>query len=153
MHPQEWTRRRVRLGKLQAVGQSGANLNRGHAGAPPPAAARRPPGGSPSSEDPPSPHLLSGGMAGGSCATAMAQSSGKSGGYYGRLAAIKSACGNHRLVRRTLAERASSKPSASAPQTPGAIRYVLAHIESEVRRMYPDVPETILLQGGRAPSR
>ncbi|MHB8313554.1 MAG: recombinase family protein, partial [Candidatus Dormibacteria bacterium] len=50
-------------------------------------------------------HLLSGAMVWGSCGAAMAQVSGKSGGYYGCLAATKGACDNHLLVRRTLAER------------------------------------------------
>ncbi len=41
----------------------------------------------------------------GSCGATIAQVSGKSGGYYGCLAATKGACDNKTLVRRTLAEK------------------------------------------------
>jgi site-specific DNA recombinase len=50
-------------------------------------------------------HLLAGGMVCGSCGATIAQVSGKSGGYYGCLAATKGACDNKTLVRRTLAEK------------------------------------------------
>ena len=50
-------------------------------------------------------HLLAGGMVCGSCGATIAQLSGKSGGYYGCLAATKGACDNKTLVRRTLAEK------------------------------------------------
>lgn len=39
------------------------------------------------------------------CGAAIAQVSGKGGGYYGCLGATKKACGNRLLVRRKLAER------------------------------------------------
>ncbi len=41
----------------------------------------------------------------GSCGATIAQVSGKSGGYYGCLAATKGACDNKTRVRRTLAEK------------------------------------------------
>lgn len=41
----------------------------------------------------------------GCCGATIAQVSGKSGGYYGCLAAIKGGCENTTLVRRTLAEK------------------------------------------------
>src|SRR5262245_61396466 len=50
-------------------------------------------------------HLLSGSMSCGACGNAIAQVSGKSGGYYGCLSAAKGACSNRLLVKRTLAER------------------------------------------------
>ena len=51
----------------------------------------------------------------GSCGAAIAQVSGKSGGYYGCLAAAKGACQNKTLVRRTLAERVVLEAVADAP--------------------------------------
>ncbi len=50
-------------------------------------------------------HLLAGAMVCNRCGKAIAQVSGKSGGYYGCLSAAKSGCDNRLLVRRTLAER------------------------------------------------
>ena len=50
-------------------------------------------------------HLLAGSMVCGSCGATIAQVSGKSGGYYGCLAATKGACDNKTLVRRTLAKK------------------------------------------------
>ena len=50
-------------------------------------------------------HVLAGSMVCGSCGATIAQVSGKSGGYYGCLAATKGACDNKTLVRRTLAEK------------------------------------------------
>jgi len=91
-------------------------------------------------------HLLSGSMVCGSCGAVIAQVSGKSGGYYGRLAATKGACENHLLVRRTLAEKAILNAVRERRADAGAIRYVLEHVESEVKRMYSDVPETIRLK-------
>ena len=82
----------------------------------------------------------------GSCGAAMAQVSGKSGGYYGCLAATKGACANHLLVRRTLAERVILDAVRERLADAGTIRYVLEHVDSEVKRMYSDVPETIRLK-------
>jgi site-specific DNA recombinase len=50
-------------------------------------------------------HLLAGAMTCGTCGGTIAQVSGKSGGYYGCLAASKGACDNRILVRRSLTER------------------------------------------------
>lgn len=50
-------------------------------------------------------HLLSGTMKCGACGAALAQVSGKAGGYYGCLGAAKGACDNKMLVRRRLAEK------------------------------------------------
>ena len=91
-------------------------------------------------------HLLSGAMVCGSCGAAMAQVSGKSGGYYGCLAATKGACANHLLVRRTLAESVILDAVRERLADAGTIRYVLEHVDSEVKRMYSDVPETIRLK-------
>ena len=72
--------------------------------------------------------------------------SGKSAGYYGCLAATKGACENHLLVRRTVAEKVIIEAVRERLTDAGAVRYVLEHVESEVKRMYSDVPETIRLK-------
>ena len=91
-------------------------------------------------------HLLSGTMVCGSCGAAMAQVSGKSGGYYGCLAATKGACENHLLVRRTLAENVIIDAVRGRLTDAGSVRYVLERVEADVKRMYSDVPETIRLK-------
>ncbi len=65
-------------------------------------------------------HLLAGGMVCGCCGGTIAQVSGKSGGYYGCLAATKGACENKTLVRRTLAEEVileAVKDGSPSPST------------------------------------
>jgi hypothetical protein len=55
-------------------------------------------------------HLLAGSMVCTCCGGTTAQVSGRSGGYYGSLAATKGACENKTLVRRTLAEKVIVEP-------------------------------------------
>jgi hypothetical protein len=69
-------------------------------------------------------HLLSGSMVCGCCGAAIAQVSGKSGGYYGCLAATKGACENKTLVRRTLAEKIIVEAVRDKISDPDQIAYV-----------------------------
>lgn len=91
-------------------------------------------------------HLLSGAMVCGACGAAIAQVSGKSGGYYGCLGAAKGACENKMLVRRRLAEKVILKEVRERISQPEHIRYVLDRVEEEVAKLYSDVPETIRLK-------
>ncbi|MBI4168655.1 MAG: recombinase family protein [Acidobacteria bacterium] len=88
-------------------------------------------------------HLLSGTMACGKCGAAIAEVSGKGGGYYGCLGAAKGACDNKMLVRRKLAEAKILKAVEEELSEPEHIRYVLERVEEEVRKLYSHIPETI----------
>ena len=61
----------------------------------------------------------------GSCGATIAQVSGKSGGYYGCLAATKGACENKTLVRRTLVEKVILEAVHEQIADPEHIAYVL----------------------------
>ena len=91
-------------------------------------------------------HLLSGTMACGSCGAAIAQVSGKSGGYYGCLAATKGACENKLLVRRTLAERVIIGAVKARISDAGQLHYVLRRVEEEIVKLRSDLPETLKLK-------
>ncbi len=91
-------------------------------------------------------HLLSGGMACGACGAAMGQVSGKAGGYYGCLGAVKGACENKMLVRRSLAEQIILAAVGERLSSVASFREVLERVEREVGKLYADVPETIRLR-------
>ncbi len=91
-------------------------------------------------------HLLSGSMTCAECGSAIGQVSGKGGGYYGCLGAMKGKCSNRIIVRRRLAEKAILAAVQDKLSTPESIRHVLERVEEEVRRLYSHVPETIRLK-------
>ena len=91
-------------------------------------------------------HLLSGGMVCGACGAAIAQVSGKAGGYYGCLGAAKGACDNRMLVRRSLAERVILTAVRERLSSVMSFREVLERVEREVGKLYADVPETVRLR-------
>lgn len=91
-------------------------------------------------------HLLSGAMVCGSCGAAIAQVSGKSGGYYGCLAAAKGACGNKMLVRRTLAEKVILNALQRRISDPEHIHYVLQRVEVEIAKLRSDLPDALKLK-------
>lgn len=91
-------------------------------------------------------HLLAGSMLCGSCGATIAQVSGKSGGYYGCLAATKGACDNKTLVRRTLAEKVILEAVKDELADPEAVAYVLHRVEEEVVKLRSDLPETLKLK-------
>jgi hypothetical protein len=91
-------------------------------------------------------HLLSGTMVCGKCGAAIAEVSGKGGGYYGCLGAAKGACHNRMLVRRKLAETKILKAVEKQLSGPEQIRYVLGRVEEEVRKLYSHIPETVRLK-------
>ncbi len=90
-------------------------------------------------------HLLAGGMVCGSCGATIAQVSGKSGGYYGCLAATKGACENKTLVRRTLAEKAILGAVQEQIADPEHVAYVLQRVEEEIAKLRSDLPDTLKL--------
>jgi len=91
-------------------------------------------------------HLLSGLMTCGICGAAIAQVSGKAGGYYGCLGATKNACENRLLVRRKLAERIILSAVRDRLCSVDNLQYVLRRVEQEVRELNRDLPETIKLR-------
>jgi hypothetical protein len=91
-------------------------------------------------------HLLSGTMTCGSCGAAIAEVSGKSGGYYGCLAAGKGACENKMLVRRTLVEKIIVTALRERLASPDNVRHVLLRVEEEVTKLYAHIPETIRMK-------
>ena len=91
-------------------------------------------------------HLLAGSMVCGSCGATIAQVSGKSGGYYGCLAATKGACDNKTLVRRTLAEKVIIGAIQEQIEDPDHIAYVLRRVEEEVAKLRSDLPDTLKLK-------
>ena len=91
-------------------------------------------------------HLLSGTMVCSECGGAIAQVSGKGGGYYGCLGAAKGACENKILVRRKLSEKIIIEAVQEQLSSPEHILYILKCVEEEVRKLYSHVPETIRLK-------
>ena len=91
-------------------------------------------------------HLLSGAMVCGKCGAAIAQVSGKAGGYYGCLGAARGTCENKTLVRRRLAENVILGAVQKQLSAPDHVGYVLKRVEEEVGRLYSHVPETIHLR-------
>ena len=88
-------------------------------------------------------HLLAGSMVCGGCGGTIAQVSGKSGGYYGCLAASKGACENKTLVRRTLAEKVILSAVQEQIQDADHIAYVLKRVEEEIATECADLPDTL----------
>jgi hypothetical protein len=82
----------------------------------------------------------------GSCGAAIAQVSGKNGGYYGCLAAKKGVCGNKTLVCRTLAEKIIIGAVSEQINDCQAISCVLNRVEEEVAKLRVDLPETLRLK-------
>jgi site-specific DNA recombinase len=91
-------------------------------------------------------HLLSGTMICGVCGGAIAQVSGKSGGYYGCLAAAKSACENKILVRRSLTEKVIMSAVRDRLGDPSDVARVLERVEQAVGELRSDLPENIRLK-------
>ena len=91
-------------------------------------------------------HLLAGSMVCGCCGGTIAQVSGKSGGYYGCLAATKGACENKTLVRRTLAEKVILEAVKQQISDPEQIAYVLQRVEEEIAKLRSDLPDTLKLK-------
>jgi site-specific DNA recombinase len=91
-------------------------------------------------------HLLSGTMICGACGGAIAQVSGKSGGYYGCLAASKSACENKILVRRSLTEKVILSAVRYRLSHPADVARVLERVEQAVGELRSDLPENIRLK-------
>ncbi len=91
-------------------------------------------------------HLLAGSMVCGSCGASIGQVSGKSGGYYGCIAATKGACDNKTLVRRTLAERVILEAVTEAISDPDHIQYAINRVEGEVAKLRSDLPDTLKLK-------
>jgi site-specific DNA recombinase len=91
-------------------------------------------------------HLLSGSMTCGCCGAAIAQVSGKSGGYYGCLAATKGACDNKTLVRRTLVEKIIVGAVQERITDAEEIAYVLKRVEAEIVKQRSDLPEALKLK-------
>ncbi len=91
-------------------------------------------------------HLLAGSMVCGLCGGTIAQVSGKSGGYYGCLAATKGACKNKTLVRRTLAEKVIISAVQAQIQDTEHIAYVLHRVEEEIANQRSDLPDTLKLK-------
>jgi site-specific DNA recombinase len=91
-------------------------------------------------------HLLAGSMVCGCCGATIAQVSGKSGGYYGCLAATKGACENKTLVRRTLAEQVILQAVQEQISDPEHIAYVLHRVEEEIAKQRSDLPDALKLK-------
>jgi hypothetical protein len=91
-------------------------------------------------------HLLAGGMVCGCCGGTIAQVSGKSGGYYGCLAATKGGCENKRLVRRTLAEKVILDAIQERMSEPEHVAYILQRVEEEIAKLRSDLPDTLRLK-------
>lgn len=91
-------------------------------------------------------HLLSGLMTCDACGAAIAQVSGRHGGYYGCLGATKKACDNRVLVRRKLAERIIIDAVREQLCSTENIEYVLQRVEHEIRELNRDLPEAIRLK-------
>jgi site-specific DNA recombinase len=91
-------------------------------------------------------HLLAGGMICGCCGGTIAQVSGKSGGYYGCLAATRGACENKTLVRRTLAERLILDAIKERISEPEHVAYVLQRVEEEIAKLRSDLPDTLKMK-------
>jgi hypothetical protein len=80
-------------------------------------------------------HLLSGAMNCGLCAGAIAQVSGKGGGYYGCLAAARGRCENKLLVRRSLTERIVLDAVRNVVTRPDNLHYALDLVQAEIRKL------------------
>jgi hypothetical protein len=79
----------------------------------------------------------------------MGQVRGKGGGYYGCLSASKEACANKLLVRRRLVERRVLEAVRERISDASSIHYVLTRVETEVRRLHANLPQSIRLTRSR----
>jgi DNA invertase Pin-like site-specific DNA recombinase len=91
-------------------------------------------------------HLLAGSRVCGPCGGSIAQVSGKSGGYYGCIAAAKGTCGNKTLVRRTLAERVILEAVTETISDPDHVQCVLTRVDEEIAKLRSDLPDTLKLK-------
>jgi len=91
-------------------------------------------------------HLLAGSMVCGCCGGTIAQVSGKSGGYYGCLAATKGACDNKTLVRRTLAEKVILDAIKQRISDVEQVAYVLQRVQEEIAKLRADLPDNLKLK-------
>jgi hypothetical protein len=82
----------------------------------------------------------------GCCGAAIAQVSGKNGGYHGCIAATKGACDNGTLVRRTLAEKVIVDAVKDELADPEHVAYVLRCVEEEIAKLRSDIPDAIRLK-------
>jgi hypothetical protein len=89
---------------------------------------------------------MSGLMTCAKCGAAIAQVSGKAGGYYGCLGATKNACDNRVLVRRKLAERVILSAVKEKLCSTDHLQYLLQRVEQEIRELNRDLPETIKIK-------
>jgi len=80
------------------------------------------------------------------CGGGIAQVSGKSGAYYGGLAAAKRACDNRLLVRRSLVERLVLGAVRDRLSDATEVKRILAKVEEAVEAQRSDLPETIRLK-------
>jgi site-specific DNA recombinase len=92
------------------------------------------------------PHLFAGTLRCGACGHAIAQVSGKGGGYYGCLLAARHACANRLLVRRRVAEAKLLAAIRDSLTDTEAIHSVLRAVEREVRRLCADLPDNLKLK-------
>ena len=74
---------------------------------------------------------------------AIAQASGKAGGYHGCLGAARGACDNRVLVRRKLAEQIIIGAVIEQISQPAKVRYVLEQVAAEVVKLSEHLPENI----------
>jgi len=82
----------------------------------------------------------------GKCGAAIAEVSGKGGGYYGCLGAAKGACDNKMLVQRKLVESKILTAVQEQLSEPERLRHILERVEIEVQKLYSHIPETIRLK-------
>ena len=94
-------------------------------------------------------HLLAGSMVCGCCGATIAQVSGKSGGYYGCLAATRGACENKTLVRRTFAEKVILEAIQDQISTPSTSR---TSFNVSRRRLPSNAPTSRTRSTSRRPS-
>jgi DNA invertase Pin-like site-specific DNA recombinase len=91
-------------------------------------------------------HLLSGTMNCGVCGNAIAQVSGKAGGYYGCLTATKGACENRLLVRRSLTERVLLDVLREKLHFPKNFLRIFERMQEVIKTLVSSSPENIRLK-------
>jgi site-specific DNA recombinase len=89
--------------------------------------------------------LLSGSMVCGVCGSAVGKVSGKGGGYYGCLSAVRGRCTNKVLTRRNLAEKIILSIVRERLTSKQAVQYLLGRVEDELHRLADAVPEKVKL--------
>jgi hypothetical protein len=91
-------------------------------------------------------HLLAGSMVCGSYGATIAHVSGKSGGYYGCLAATKGACENKTLVRRTLVEKVILQAVQERISDAEHIAYVLHRVGQQIAQLRSNLRDALKLK-------